>query len=179
MDTATSPPPEDPQSAPSAIDRVSAIGSDESSNKNRPESQSFQLTVQSLTDQALQFLSTASNETIGACLVGLGASTYFVLGRVGLVLMGVVGGVVLHATWEGALIDSSGAAEVKAAEEKRRREVGLDVVMRALTWQAAKKSAQPDNSGDVIDKIELAAAMNLDFSAYPPQTAAAMKQLLL
>jgi hypothetical protein len=177
MDTATSPPPEDPQSAPSAIDRVSAIGSDESSNKNRPESQSFQLTVQSLTDQALQFLSTASNETIGACLVGLGASTYFVLGRVGLVLMGVVGGVVLHATWEGALIDSSGAAEVKAAEEKRRREVGLDVVMRALTWQAAKKSAQPDNSGDVIDKIELAAAMNLDFSAYPPQTAAAMTEL--
>ncbi|KAL9041316.1 MAG: hypothetical protein Q9180_001357 [Flavoplaca navasiana] len=51
-------------------------------------------------DHILQFLSTASNETLGACLAGLGAATYFILGRIGLVLIGVVGGIVLHAVWE-------------------------------------------------------------------------------
>ncbi|KAL8872462.1 MAG: hypothetical protein Q9198_007204 [Flavoplaca austrocitrina] len=51
-------------------------------------------------DYILQFLSTASNETLGACLAGLGAATYFILGRIGLVLIGVVGGIVLHAVWE-------------------------------------------------------------------------------
>jgi hypothetical protein len=176
MDNATNPTPDPPQSAPSTTVPVTTINADES-RKNGSDSQSVQLTIQSFTDQALQFLSTASNETIGACLVGLGAGTYFVLGRVGLVLMGVVGGVVLHATWEGALIDSAGAAEAKAAEEKRRREVGLDVVKRALNWQTAKKTAQTDDTGIIIDKIELAATKNLNFDAYPPETAAAMAEL--
>src|SRR3954451_11700486 len=45
-------------------------------------------------DATLRFFATASNETLGACVVGLCASTYLVLGRVGLVLIGAVGGVV-------------------------------------------------------------------------------------
>ena len=61
--------------------------------------------AQDLTSYALNFLSNASNETLGACFVGLGATTYLVLGRIGLVLIGVVGGVVLHATWDGDATD--------------------------------------------------------------------------
>src|SRR5690242_15354889 len=47
-------------------------------------------------DATLRFFANASNETLGACVVGLCASTYLVLGRFGLVLIGAVGGVVLH-----------------------------------------------------------------------------------
>ena len=55
-------------------------------------------------ERALEFLSNASNETLGACIVGLAAVTWLVLERVGLVLIGervglvligIVGGVVL------------------------------------------------------------------------------------
>src|SRR5277367_4066951 len=54
--------------------------------------------LRDLTNATLNFLSTASNETLGAFVVGLAASTYLVLGRLGLVLIGAVGGVILHAT---------------------------------------------------------------------------------
>lgn len=140
-------------------------------NKNVVDNQSLQSAAHSITNQALQFLSTASNETIGACLVGLGATTYLVLGRVGLVLMGVVGGVVLHATWEGTDV---GVAEAKEAEDKRRREVGLDVVRRALTWQS-KRSGKTEYDSD--DKVEVFTTKHLNFGAYPPETAEAMASL--
>ena len=47
--------------------------------------------IQDITDRALRFFSQASNETLGACLVGLSATTYFILGRVGLLLIGLDG----------------------------------------------------------------------------------------
>src|SRR5437868_920931 len=59
-------------------------------------SPSTSTTAQDLTSRILDFLSNASNETLIASLVGLGATTYFVLGRLGLLLIGGVGGVVLH-----------------------------------------------------------------------------------
>jgi hypothetical protein len=133
--------------------------------------------VQRLTDQALQFLSSASNETIGACLAGLGATTYLVLGRVGLVLMGVVGGVALHAAWDSSLHGAT-SAEANAAEERRRKEVGLDIVRRVLTWHTARqiKSVAEDGS-DELAKIEFIPGKKLDFGDFRPETAAAFTEL--
>ncbi|KAK1047287.1 hypothetical protein LTR33_014987, partial [Friedmanniomyces endolithicus] len=85
--------------------------------------------LQSVTDRALHFLSHASNETLGACLVGLSATTYLVLGRVGLVIIGVAGGVVLHATWEGVR-NGDRAGETEEAWQERRRGAGMDVARR-------------------------------------------------
>ena len=83
------------------------------------------------TSPILRFLSNASNETLGACVVGLGATTYLVLGRVGLVLIGIVVGVVIHAAWEGSNQgDNDGGT---ASEAWTRREKGIDVVQRLLT----------------------------------------------
>ena len=79
------------------------------------------LDVRTLTDRTLHFLATASNETLGACLVGLSAGTYLILGRVGLVLIGVVGGVVLHATFEGNPQSGGGDENKGAGAETRRR----------------------------------------------------------
>lgn len=129
---------------------------------------SLQEQAQNLSNQALQFLSTASNEAIGACLVGLGATTYIILGRVGLVLMGVVGGVVLHATWEG---HSNTDGEAKLAEESRRREVGLDVVKRALAWKAGKEEEK-----SAMDRIEIVPGQKLDYTGFQPQTQEALNE---
>jgi hypothetical protein len=125
--------------------------------------------LQSIADKAIDFLSHASNETLGACLVGLGASTYLVLGRVGLVLIGVAGGVVLHATWEGVRGDSRDE-QVKKAEQDRRREVGIEVAQRVLEWR--KESKKEDN----VEAERVYANQALDYSSFRPETATALEK---
>ena len=123
--------------------------------------------VQSITDKALHFLSHASNETLGACLAGLGATTYFVLGRFGLVIIGVAGGIVLHATWEGIRNDDRDEATRKADRE-RKKETGLDVMRRVLDWRSKSIDFAPTEDTRVY------ANQTLDFSGFEPATAAAL-----
>ena len=126
----------------------------------------------------LEFLSNASNESLGACVVGLGASTYFVLGRIGLVLIGIVGGIVLHATWEyNGHNHGDDGDDAKALELKRRREVGLDVVRRLLDWRDSKsrtdeaEQKRPQRAGASSPKLQL------DYSSFAPATGAALESL--
>ena len=126
------------------------------------------------TDKALAWLSSATNEQLGACLVGLGASTYLVFGRVGLVFIGVVGGVVLHATWEGS--NGNGAVgETRLQESARRREVGIDVAKRLLDWREGKSSAQTSEEDSDALGIDNGAPINAaDFSDFKSETASAL-----
>jgi hypothetical protein len=132
--------------------------------------------VKVLTDRTLHFLATASNETLGACLVGLSAGTYLVLGRVGLMLIGVMGGVVLHASWEG---QARGDGEDKALTQgDRRRERGVDVVQRVLDWRDTRahgKEKSEDNDHDL--HLKLYSGKELDYSDFRPKTAAALTEL--
>lgn len=123
-----------------------------------------------LTGQTLDFLSNASNETLGACIVALGATTWLILGRVGLVIIGIVGGVVLHATWErdGQGHTNDGA---NAMEARRRREKGLDVVTRVLDWRRQTKE------DGVLDDAAIGSQRSLDFSDFRPGTGAALTGL--
>lgn len=132
--------------------------------------------LQALTDRALKFLSTATNETLGACLVGLGATTYLVLGRVGLVLIGVVGGIVLHAQWEGSLHGFPDDA-TRAAEDRRRKEIGLDIIKRVMDVRAQSKDAQSSRRRDSDVDIQLFSGKQLDYSAFQPETSAALTDL--
>jgi hypothetical protein len=127
--------------------------------------------LQDMVGKALHFLSHASNETIGACVVGLAATTYFVLGRVGLVLIGIVGGVALHASWD-ASNSSSDRSAANEAEQKKRREVGLDVVRRLLL----SREKQTDDAGieDSDDEFRQLAFNKVDFSSFRPDTQAAL-----
>ena len=126
----------------------------------------------------LRFLSTASNETLGACLAALGAVTYFILGRVGLVLIGVVGGVALHATWEernGQCGSQAESAEVKA---RKRREDALSILHRVLDWRAGYNSNQLKVNGDIsATGIKSLDPKQLDFSEFEPATGAALTGL--
>ena len=122
------------------------------------------------TSRILEFLSNASNETLGACLVTLGATTWLVLGRVGLVIIGVVGGVVLHATWEGT-VQGNATDDMKATEARKRRERGLEIVGRVLDWREKTK-------GDIeSDDFESSTQRTLDFSDFQPETGAALTAL--
>jgi hypothetical protein len=136
------------------------------------------LDVKALTDRALQFLATASNETLGACLVGLSAGTYLVLGRVGLILIGVVGGVVLHATWEGHAHGSDDVERKGRGAEARRRELGVDVAHRLLDWRDARTQEKHPGEDDILDlRVNLYSGKSLDFSDFKPETAAALTEL--
>ena len=133
----------------------------------KASSASVSTTLQGLTDKALHFLSHASNETLGACVVGLGAATYLVLGRVGLLIIGVAGGVVLHATWEGVRNDDRDE-ETKKTERERRREAGVEVVRRVLELRASK------SLDETTEDTKVYARQQLDYSKFEPETAKAL-----
>jgi len=133
------------------------------------------LDIKALTDRTLHFLATASNETLGACLAGLGAGTYLILGRVGLVLIGVVGGVVLHATWEG---HHGGEKETTGAGESKKRELAADIAQRVLDWRNTKVQEKSSHEHDGFDlNLQLYSGKKLDYSHFKPDTAAALTEL--
>lgn len=170
--------------APTPRDSVSQSTDDTASKNNNatdceiPKSTSSPpaLDVKSITDHTLQFLATATNETLVACVAGLGVSTYLVLGRVGLVLIGVVGGVVLHATWEGDHSDRN--AKQGAGGEARKRELGADIAQRVLKWREQKGKANAEESNDTSDmSLKLYSGKKLDYSEFKPETAEALTEL--
>lgn len=125
--------------------------------------------TEDFTTRALRFLSTASNETIGGIAVGLAASTYLVLGRVGLILIGTLGGIVLHATWE---------AHVNADNvEAIRREKGLDITKRLLDWRAKNGKILDDNDGEELD-TDASGLPGKGFEDFQPETASALTELV-
>lgn len=123
-------------------------------------------------DATLRFFATASNETLGACVVGLCASTYLVLGRVGLVLIGAVGGVVLHATWDAQQSGSQQSTSGDAA--RRRKELGIEVAHRVLEWRDKRRKAD-DNDQDAADSAS--DVQLLDYSDFQPETREALVNL--
>lgn len=177
MTDAVQAPPTSRDSVPSNTHDAPPADSAELLESHKTTSNAPSVDVKALTDRALHFLATASNETLGACLVGLSAGTYLILGRVGLVLIGVVGGVVLHATWEGNAQEGDGEKKGKSGEV-RRREVGVDVAHRVLDWRDARTQEKGKHEDDTSDlSLKLYSGKPLDFSEFKPETAAALTEL--
>ena len=130
-----------------------------------------------LTDIALNFLSNASNETLGACAIGLCASTYLILGRVGLVLLGALGGIVLQATWEGSEDVGKGVQEGSQKSASRRRELGVEVAKRLLDWNERRNDIAQSQGEEETALGAPVAAKSLDYSDFRPATAAALTDL--
>jgi hypothetical protein len=161
-------------------DSLSIVGSDGVNNEASKAKDNIraQAKAQDLTSQVLGFLSTANNDTLVALLVGLGAMTYFVLGRIGLILMGIVIGLVLHATWEEA-VNSQGFTHDTIKEiGKTRKQQGFTLLERVLDWREGKKGDDGIGDGDMLGKSSsMIASAELDFSDFPPSTAAALNDL--
>lgn len=119
-------------------------------------------------DGSLRYVSHASNESLGACFVGLGATTYLVLGRVGLLLMGVVGGIALHAAWESSIASPNSDLGTSSLNARKRNESGLEVLNRVWQWRSSANHRQDDTHSDGFG------SKSIDYSHLPTQTAAAL-----
>lgn len=164
----------DPKPLSSTIEKSTSPSQNAASTTESPLSQR----IQDLTNKALQFLSTASNETMGAILVGLCGTTYLALGRVGLVLIGVVGGVALHASWDGSH-GSAQDVEIKVLETRRRKELGLEITKRILLWRNEENEKSAVGNNGLADAADLAmlSQQQLDYSDFQPETAKALTEL--
>ncbi|KAE8412043.1 PXA domain-containing protein [Aspergillus pseudocaelatus] len=129
-----------------------------------------------LLEIVIGFLSTASNEVLLGVFAGLVGATYILLGRLGLLLIGVASGIVLHASWEGASTHSSGN-ELNCRLPKRRREIGLDIAHRLLDWPELNTTgigSSHDNTQKLShDVVEI----DPDYTSFRPETAAALESL--
>ena len=181
METGSSKPQDAQSAAPNPLSDPAnhpSMPADEPAIKNQELATSVASEkLRDVTDAILNFLSTASNETLSACAIGLCATTYLVLGRVGLVLIGAAGGIVLHATWEASNNISAGGQRNPADGGRRRRELGIEVVRRTLDWRTTKKDAldgQALDSGIVESSPDDKA---LGYSDFRPATCAALTAL--
>lgn len=122
---------------------------------------------QSLTTKIIDFLASASPGTLGGVAVGLAATTYFVLGRLGLVLIGAFGGIVSFIHWEQRNVEVARAV---------RGEKGLDLLERLL---AAKKSEQDALRGETgSEEQQQDGALIRSFDDLQPETREALTELV-
>ncbi|GFF49480.1 meiotically up-regulated gene 122 protein [Aspergillus udagawae] len=128
-------------------------------------------------DYMLHFLSSSDNSTLTCFVASLAVVTYILLGRIGLLLIGLVAGVALHASWEAADTglkgDSMGTYSVY-----RRKELSLNIANRLLELSSRNPSEpKPNNGGNIAKAAEQMSETELDFSDFPPKTAAALRSL--
>jgi hypothetical protein len=129
---------------------------------------------QELIDYALNFLSTSSNETLLGVLALLIFVTYIILGRIGLILIGVAVGVILHASWEGS--DHEHEAS-HANKSNRRRELALEVSHRLLDWPKRAIAADSRENDGPINAPEDLSSADLEYATFQPVTAGALRTL--
>lgn len=142
------------------------------------ENTSVLVTAQALVSQALGFLSRANNDTIGACLAGLVAITYLVLGRVGLILIGIVVGVVLHATWEETTNPQGDARDDTQETRKSKKQQGFALLERILDWRE-RKTSESELDGDGVPRGSSSVLLSPDlrFLDFPASIGAALNAL--
>ncbi|PWY93362.1 hypothetical protein BO94DRAFT_564425 [Aspergillus sclerotioniger CBS 115572] len=128
-----------------------------------------------IVDYTLQFLSTSSNEAllcVFACLIG---ATFVLFGRLGLLLIGITSGVVLHASWERA--DAESIDSLLKIRGPKRRELALDVAGRLLNWPERKAHGFDDGQDSFEHVSPQDTSVDLDYSTFGPETAAALKSM--
>ncbi|KAL1967761.1 hypothetical protein VTN77DRAFT_2450 [Rasamsonia byssochlamydoides] len=153
-------------------------GHDVNHFSNSSASESSQSQIATLTQHVLHFLSTAGNDTLLAVFAGLAVATFIILGRLGLLLIGVVAGVILHAYWDGVADDLPNGG-LDSSHHRRRKELGIEVANRLLEWQSEKTTEDGAHGyNSAVSKAESIHDRELSFSSFPPATAAALTTLI-
>ncbi|OJJ31781.1 hypothetical protein ASPWEDRAFT_117004 [Aspergillus wentii DTO 134E9] len=129
-----------------------------------------------IVDFILNFLSTSNNETLLCVFLCLIAVTYIVLGRVGLILIGFVLGIVLHASWDG-ISDGSASNEMVSKKSNKKRELALEVVKRLIDRRIYKSTDINVEDNPEPKAISQASKIDLEYSAFRPETASALRSL--
>ncbi|KAL4889124.1 PXA domain-containing protein [Aspergillus ambiguus] len=125
-------------------------------------------------DAILHFFAHSSNEVLLGTFAALLFATYIILGRLGLLLIGIAGGVTLHATWEGTDHGATGGSSDD--RNSRRRELALNVANRLLDWPRRTSRDNATTSDALQDSTEYTSIIDFD-SISPPETAAALRTL--
>ncbi|EFQ98896.1 PX domain-containing protein [Nannizzia gypsea CBS 118893] len=126
-------------------------------------------TSQSLVDQVSLFVAHADRTTLISTAAGAVAVSYVLFGRLALLLIGAIGGVVLHIWWEG---QNSGAdGDNEGAAKRKRHELSLEVANR-LTALYADNASKVDD-----DEAASSGESALDYSRMGPATEVALTAL--
>ncbi|KAJ5946243.1 hypothetical protein N7454_003082 [Penicillium verhagenii] len=133
--------------------------------------------VKECLDLALNFLSTSSNERLLGVFGLLVVATYLIFGRLGLLLIGIALGAVLHASWEGPLHSSGN--DIQIPIPKKRRELALEVSKRLLDWPLRTSNPTSDEAtnGNLVSPPEVLSVLDLEYGTFRPATAAALRVL--
>lgn len=152
----------------------------EECKETTPDEPSISVELEDYKTRLLAFLSTANNETICACLVSLAAVTYVVLGRVGLILIGALGGIVLHATWVDSVENGTNNGSDQSVVERKKR--GLGILERALDWQhnyyQERTSSSESKDDDFNTDVVVLDGKELGFADFQTATRAALTSLV-
>ncbi|KAF3492035.1 PX domain-containing protein [Arthroderma uncinatum] len=151
-----------------ANEKVADVAPADAVDQNNPATPPLNPTTQSLIDQVSLFLAHADRITLASISAGLIAVSYVVFGRLALLLVGAVGGVVLHIWWEGR--ESAADGDGEAAGKRKRQELSLEVANR-LTSLYADRGAKSGEDEDALHKSRDAV---LDYSRLGPATGTAL-----
>ncbi|KAI5291810.1 hypothetical protein KEM54_006387 [Ascosphaera aggregata] len=144
------------------------VGRDEDVIEKRGQSENPGLSISSeqwsiFIDKALDFLASADSNTLTVVFAVAFALTYGIFGRLGLILIGVLAGVVLHAFWD------SGQQENQATVLKRRKELSIEVAARVLRWHDEDRLVEMTE----VNSIKTA-GQRLDYTDFNPAITAAL-----
>lgn len=151
-----------------ANEKVAEIASADSVDQNIPATTPSNPTTQSLIDQVSLFLAHADRITLLSISAGLIGVSYVLFGRLALLLVGAVGGVVLHIWWDEHEGQTDGESE--AAGKRKRHELSLEVANR-LTRLHADRGAKSEEDEDLLHKQ---GDSILDYSKLGPATGTAL-----
>lgn len=119
-----------------------------------------------LLTKTFRFLSTATPTTLSSVAVGLAAVTYFILGQIGLLLIGALGGIAFYIHWEASNPDFARAVH---------GESGVDVVTRLLGEKTDPK--QVDAEKNIVEHDEERFLAH-SFADFQPETREALNELV-
>lgn len=150
-------------------------------NAPSSESTAWSQTLQSI----LSFLEQADNGVLLKILGALAILTYLILGRLGLLLIGLVAGFVIHDYCGGLVADTDVAAGnvdgrnggIAVFSSRKRRELGIEVAARLLEWKPTQ-SVQDTNQAENVSENVSQDTNSLDLSRIPPATADALTHLI-
>jgi hypothetical protein len=123
---------------------------------------------EALASKVFGFIATATPGTLGGVAVGLAATTYLVLGRLGLVLIGAFGGIVSFIQWE-----QRNAEVIRAVRGER----GVDVLARLLATRESSETPESPE-GSTPDDADADGALARTFESMQPETREAMNELV-
>jgi hypothetical protein len=156
-----------PQVAEAALkSTTSPISQSPTTREPAPSTTPSQSKQEDTLTKVFQFLSTATPGTLGGIAAGLAAITYFVLGQLGLLLIGAFAGITLFVAWEGRNPDVSRAV---------RGEKGYDFLQRLYDHKGSSDAAKSMKDDEQHAAPEMLAQ---SFDDFQPETRWALQELV-